>query len=78
MIIMDAKTSVEERRRQSPQRAMRVDEFCRRYGVGRTTAYQQIKQKRLRARKIGKRTLIAEDDAETWLRQLPVLYVEHE
>jgi hypothetical protein len=34
-------------------------------------AYGEIKQKRLRARKAGKRTIIAEDDAEDWLRNLP-------
>jgi excisionase family DNA binding protein len=46
-------------------------QFCRRYGVGRTKAYEEIKRGRLRARKIGRRTVIAVDDAEAWLQRLP-------
>ena len=29
-------------------RAMSIDEFCRRYGIGRTTVYAEIKEGRLR------------------------------
>lgn len=59
--------------RRARQRAMSVVEFCNRYGIGRTMAYAEIKTKRLRARKAGKRTIITEDDAEDWLRHLPVI-----
>lgn len=52
-------------------RAMSIAEFCRDYGTGRTTAYQEIKAGRLRAVKCGKRTLVTLDDAEAWLRSLP-------
>jgi excisionase family DNA binding protein len=52
-------------------RAFSIEEFCRRYGVGRTKAYEEIKLGRLQARKIGRRTVILEDDAEAWLRRLP-------
>jgi excisionase family DNA binding protein len=52
-------------------RAMSIDVFCDRYGLGRTLAYEEIKAGRLRARKVGRRTLIAEDDAEDWLKSLP-------
>ena len=52
---------------------MSIAEFCQRYGLGRTTAYEEIKTGRLRGRKVRKRTLIAEDDAEDWLRQLPTI-----
>jgi excisionase family DNA binding protein len=55
------------------QRAMSVDDFCRRYRVGRTTTYQEIKEGRLRARKVGKRTIIGDDDAEEWFQRLPVI-----
>ena len=55
------------------QRAMSIDEFCQRYSIGRTTTYEEIKQGRLRALKVGKRTLIAEDSAEDWLRRLPAI-----
>jgi excisionase family DNA binding protein len=55
------------------QRAMSIDAFCCRYGIGRTSVYEEIKQGRLRAVKVGKRTLVPEDDAEAWLQRLPVL-----
>jgi excisionase family DNA binding protein len=66
------KISESERQRRARQRAMSIAEFCERYGAGRTKAYEELKSGRLRARKIGKRTIIAEDDAEDWLRRLPV------
>ena len=65
------KISTAELQRQALQRAMSVPEFCQRYGPGRTTAYQEIQAGRLRARKVGRRTIISQDDAEDWLRTLP-------
>ena len=56
---------------QIEKRAYSVDEFCQRYGVGRTTAYEEIKAGRLRVAKVGKRTLVTADAAELWLRNLP-------
>ena len=53
------------------QRAFSIEQFCRRFGIGRTKVYEELKLGRLRARKIGRRTIIAEDDAESWLRRLP-------
>jgi len=53
------------------RRAFSVREFCRRYSIGRTNAYQEIAAGRLRAVKVGRRTLIAHNDAETWLAALP-------
>ena len=55
------------------RRAFGIDEFCRRYGVGRTTAYAEMTAGRLRRRKVGKRSLITEDDAEAWLARLPAI-----
>ncbi len=52
-------------------RAFSIEEFCRRFGIGRTTVYEELKRGRLRARKIGRRTIVTEDDAEAWLRRLP-------
>jgi hypothetical protein len=67
------KISERELRRRVRQRAMSIAEFCERYGPGRTKAYEEINSGRLRARKAGKRTIITEDDAEEWLRHLPVI-----
>ena len=39
----------------SQQGAMSLPEFCRRHNIGRTKAYEEIKAKRLEARKCGKR-----------------------
>lgn len=64
-----------ELNRRARQRAMSLAEFCHRYGPGKTKAYEEIKFGRLRARKIGKRTVITEDDAEDWLQHLPVIEV---
>ena len=54
-------------------RAFGIEEFCRRYGVGRTTAYAEMKAGRLRRRKVGRRSIIAEEDAEAWLNALPIV-----
>ena len=52
---------------------MSLAQFCERYGLGRTKAYEELKRGRLRGRKIGRRTIITEDDAEDWLRHLPAM-----
>ncbi|HEY1472936.1 MAG TPA: helix-turn-helix domain-containing protein [Pseudolabrys sp.] len=52
------------------KRAFSIDEFCNRYGIGRTSAYSEIKAKRLPIIKVGKRTLVPADAAEAWLKNL--------
>ena len=71
--IMQQKRSISETEqyRRAQQRAMNLADFCARYGIGRTKTYEELRAGRLRGRKIGKRTIIAEDDAEDWLRSLP-------
>jgi excisionase family DNA binding protein len=59
-----------------PSFAWSINEFCDRFGLGRTTVYEQIKLGRLRARKIGKRTIITHEDVEAWLRNLPSVGVK--
>ena len=49
------------------RRALRVDEFCERYAVGRTTAYAMIKAGELRSVVVGGRRLIPVDVAEALL-----------
>ena len=52
--------------------ARTVKDFCRVYGVGRTTAYELMRQGALSFRHVGKRTLILEDSARAWLNGLPI------
>ena len=54
-------------------RAFSIREFCRQYGIGRTHTYEEIAAGRLRAVKVGRRTLIKSDAAEAWLAALPEL-----
>jgi len=70
---MDRKISEAEWKRRARQQAMSVEEFCDRYGIGRTTAYAEIKEGRLRARKCGRRTIITDEDGDEWLQHLPVM-----
>jgi hypothetical protein len=48
-----------------------LGEFARRHSIGLRTVYAEISAGRLTARKIGRRTVIAIDDAKTWIDQLP-------
>lgn len=54
-------------------RAFPINVFCSRYGIGRSKAYDEIKSGRLTGVKIGRRTLIRAEDAERWLRSLPMI-----
>jgi excisionase family DNA binding protein len=65
------KLSESEQQRRARQRAMSISQFCKRYGIGRTKAYDELRMGRLRGHKCGNRTLIANDDAEQWLSSLP-------
>jgi hypothetical protein len=40
-------TDISELERGAHQRAMSIDEFCRDYGVGRTTAFEELNAGRL-------------------------------
>jgi hypothetical protein len=53
--------------------AFTVTDFRRRYGIGNTKLYEEIKAGRLRAVKLGTRTLILHNDAKAWERSLPEL-----
>jgi excisionase family DNA binding protein len=65
------KISVHEHQRRSLQRAMSISAFCQIFNIGRTSTYAQIRAGRLKVRKVGRRTLIGDDDAEEWWRSLP-------
>jgi hypothetical protein len=54
-----------------PRRARTVKQFCSDYAVGKTLTYAEIKAGRLRARKVGFKTVILHEDSEAWARSLP-------
>lgn len=60
-------------RDQTAPLAYTIKAFCAAYQIGHTKTYKEIKAGRLKARKVGKRTLILTTDAETWASQLPTL-----
>ncbi len=51
--------------------AFTVREFCARYSIGVTAFYDEISNKRLTAKKRGKRTLVPRASARAWLNALP-------
>ena len=51
--------------------AFAVREFCARYGICRDTFYREVRRGRLRALKIGKKTVVLRLDAEAWVASLP-------
>lgn len=53
--------------------AYSIDAAAKASHTGRTALYAEIKAGRLRAIKMGKRTLITADDLREWLNSLPQL-----
>jgi excisionase family DNA binding protein len=47
-----------------------IPEFVETFGVSRSAAYREIRDGRLKAVKIGRRTMIRATDADAWLRRL--------
>jgi hypothetical protein len=54
-----------------PRRGYSIPDFCETYDVCRSKAYQEIAAGRLKARKAGRRMIIATEDAEDWFGKLP-------
>lgn len=61
---------------ESPKGAMSVNDFARWAGIGRTTAWKEIRDGHLRAVKVSARTIIRFADAESWLATRPSLTVQ--
>jgi hypothetical protein len=55
------------------ERSYSLSEFARQNDIGLTTVRSEIKAGRLTARKIGRRTIVAAEDAKAWQEQLPKL-----
>ncbi len=53
--------------------AYTIKEACTASRAGRTTLYGAIRRGELVARKLGKKTLILEDDLRRWIEQLPTV-----
>jgi hypothetical protein len=53
--------------------AMSVNDFALWAGIGRTTAWKEIREGQLRAVKVSARTIIRIADAESWLATRPQL-----
>ena len=56
--------------------AMSVNDFAIWAGIGRTTAWKEIRDGHLRAVKVSARTIIRFADAESWLATRPPLAVQ--
>jgi hypothetical protein len=57
----------------SHREAFAIREFCERYGICRETFYQEVRRGRLRARKIGVKTVVLKTDAEAWVAAMAPL-----
>ena len=53
------------------ERSYSLGEFARQNNLGVTTVRGEIEAGRLVARKVGRRTIIAAEDAKAWQEQLP-------
>lgn len=50
-----------------------VKQFCTLYGVSHTTVYEELATGRLRAVKVGRKTLVPRSNARAWQDSLPPL-----
>lgn len=55
---------------ESTPAVMSVQQFCRDFGVSHTTFYELKKRGKLKAVKVGRRTLVRFDEAQRWLNSL--------
>jgi hypothetical protein len=72
-IIKAAKRSNAEIVEAIAKRSFRIDEFSRRNSISRAQVYVELKEGRLRARKVGAATLITVEDETAWLNSLPAM-----
>ena len=56
--------------------AFTVDGFCRKYGIGRTSFYEEVNAGHLKAKKYGKRTMIERAEARRWFANLPSFEIQ--
>lgn len=51
--------------------AYSIEEAAQAASLGRSSIYEEIRASRLRATKVGRRTIIAVDDLRAWLAAMP-------
>jgi hypothetical protein len=51
--------------------AFSIKSFSNTFNIGRSTVFKEIHSGKLKARKVGARTLIAYEDAINWFNSLP-------
>jgi excisionase family DNA binding protein len=66
-------SDAERARRERQRTASTINQVAERHHVCRDTLYKEIRRGRLRAKKLGRRTLIYSDDEDAWVNSLPVL-----
>jgi hypothetical protein len=49
----------------------RPESFCEAFGIGLTKCFEEIKAGQLKAKKLGRATLIARSEGERWFDSLP-------
>lgn len=72
------KRQIEQPRESEPgnlshREAFSIADFCRVYGISRPTFYHEVAVGRLRALKLGNKTIILKRDADAWVAALPEL-----
>ena len=63
--------TVPEQQPRRERRAWSIGALSQATGIGRTRLYEEIRYKRLRAKKLGARTVITAEAADAWLAELP-------
>jgi excisionase family DNA binding protein len=53
--------------------AVSIEDVCKATGLCRTVVYEHINSGGLRARKVGRRTVILADDLRAWLENMPTI-----
>ncbi|MXO91499.1 MerR family transcriptional regulator [Pontixanthobacter aquaemixtae] len=54
-----------------PPQLITIREFCTRYAVGRSKAYELLNARKVEAKKFGSSTLIVRESADQWVANLP-------
>jgi len=62
-----------ERRAEQRRRSLAVSEFCNIHRICRDRFYFEVRAGRLRAKKVGRKTIVTPEDEDDWVAGLPDL-----